>query len=37
MSQGALFAFGAGVFFVTMFGAFMYAIQKTREWAERET
>ncbi|MEY3681190.1 MAG: hypothetical protein RL547_1803 [Actinomycetota bacterium] len=36
MSQGALFAFGSGIFLIVLSGAFMYAVQKTREWAKRE-
>lgn len=34
MSQGALFAFGSVIFFVVVSGAFMFGIQRAREWAE---
>jgi len=37
MSQGALFAFGSIIFFVVLSGAFLFTIQKTREWMEENS
>ncbi len=37
MSQGALFAFGSLVFFVVISGAFLYTVQKAREWVEENS
>ena len=34
MSQGALFAFGSVIFFVVLSGAFIYGVQRAREWAD---
>jgi len=34
MSQGALFAFGSVIFFVVLSGAFVYGVQRVREWAD---
>ncbi len=37
MSQGALFAFGSVIFFVVLSGAFVYGVQRAREWAEKNS
>lgn len=37
MSQGALFAFGSVIFFVVLSGAFMFGIQRAREWTEKNS
>ena len=36
MSQGALFAFGAVIFFVVVTGGFMYGLMRNRELADRQ-
>ncbi|MEY3566830.1 MAG: hypothetical protein RLZ19_844 [Actinomycetota bacterium] len=37
MSQGALFAFGAVIFFVVLSGAFLFTIQNIREWVDKNS
>jgi len=37
MSQGALFGFGAVIFFIVFSGALMFGLQRTKEIAERNS
>lgn len=36
MSEGGIFVFGSIIFFVTMFGAFLYGLASFREYSQRE-
>jgi len=37
MSQVSLFIFGSIIFFIAVYGAFVYLVQQAKEWGQRDS